>query len=237
MYTLRDGTETEDKRLDRLVLFDEASRRYSIRDILPADAVAPRTHEWRCKTVLNQGRNGACVAFAVAHELIAEPVEVTGVTKRFVVRDIYWEAQKIDPWQGGCYPGAKPRYEGTAVLAGMKAAQRIGAFSGYRWAFGLDDLVVGVGYSGPAVVGLPWYADMEKPNGAGYITPTGKLLGGHCVLCRGVNVERQDFTLRNSWGRRWNHGGDCRISWADMDMLLHQRGEAVFAVERHAVAL
>jgi hypothetical protein len=145
---------------------------------------------------------------------------------------IYHEAQKIDPWPGGDYPGAFPQYEGSSVLAGVQVAQRLGWCSGYNWAFGLNDLILGVGYRGPAILGINWYEGMSTPDSAGFIHVTGKKLGGHCIVDNSVNVKKERFTLHNSWGAGWGINGECYISFADMDRLLREDGEAVFLTGR-----
>jgi hypothetical protein len=71
----------------------------------------------------------------------------------------------------------------------------------------------------------------------GYIHATGDVTGGHCILCRGVNVGEKYFLLRNSWGRNWGKNGDCKISFKDMKKLLANGGESVFFEDRHTVAL
>ena len=183
----------------------------------------------------NQGSEGACVGFGIAHELRARPSEVEGVTS-FMARDIYLEAQKIDPWPGGSYPGAGPQYEGTSVLAGIKVAQKMGYFDSYRWAFGLHDLMLGVGYNGPAVLGVPWYEGMFDIDNKGFIHATGRIMGGHCILCKSVNIKKNYFILHNSWGLGWGNGGDCYISFQDMSTILANDGEAAFMLHRHKVA-
>lgn len=135
---------------------------------------------------------------------------------------------------GNSYPGAKPRYEGTAVLAGMKILQQLGYIKEYRWAFGLDDLVMAVGYKGPVVLGLNWYESMFEPHACGYLHVSGDVAGGHVILCKAVNVPERYFVLHNSWGSEWGRGGDARISWEEMDRLLHEDGEAVVPVGRRS---
>jgi len=195
----------------------------------------PRSYTWRCNSYLDQGSDGACVGFGVSHELIARPAEAKGITYDYAM-ELYWEAQKIDPWEGGAYDGAEPFYEGTSVLAGVKAAQRDGWFDEYRWAFGLNDLILGVGYNGPAVIGVNWYEGMMDTDKHGYIKPTGRALGGHCILCNAINVKKKRFTLHNSWGINWGNNGECYISFHDMDTLLYNNGEAVFFLHRHRKA-
>jgi hypothetical protein len=217
----------------RLEYFDTRSRSFPISSILPQAAV-PRSYSWRVREHFDQGSDGACVAFSLGHELNARPAEVAGITPRWLVEKVYWEAQKIDPWPGGAYPGASPRYEGTSVLAGVKVLHKMGAFEEYRWAFGLQDLIRGVAYNGPAIIGVNWYSGMLNTTASGFIYPTGSLLGGHAVLVRGVNVKERRFTIRNSWGKNWGMNGDAYISFSDMEALLHNRGEAVFAKKRTA---
>ncbi len=102
----------------------------------------------------------------------------------------------------------------------------------YRWAFGLDDLILAVGYAGPAVLGLNWYEGMLQTDTRGYIKPTGKLAGGHAIVCHGVSVKDHYFKLHNSWGKDWGQNGECRITFVDMDKLLREQGEACVPVVR-----
>ena len=226
---LKNGIITGDIRLDRIVHFDEKSKQYPIRQVVSTKK--QRSYTWRCLQNLDQGFEGACVGFGVTHELIARPSEVKDLSNQFS-RNLYFEAQKIDPWDGGAYPGAIPFYEGTSVLAGVKVAQSMGYFKEYRWSFGIDDLILGVGYSGPAVMGLAWYEGMFFPDKDGYIRPTGRLAGGHCILCKGINIKQNRFLLHNSWGKDWGMNGTCYISIDDMNTLLNQDGEAVFFIRR-----
>ena len=231
MITLKDGSETDDIRLDRVQSFDDRSRKYPVRVLVGLKKL--RSYTWRCHAHLDQGAEGACVGFGVSHELAARPSEVPGLTNQFARESIYWEAQKIDDWPGGSYPDAVPTYEGTSVLAGVKIARDLGYFELFYWGFSLNDLALGVGYRGPAVMGLPWMEGMFNTDAAGYIHATGKVAGGHCILCRSVNVRGQYFILRNSWGQAWGMDGDCKISFADMEKLLANGGESVFFTHRH----
>lgn len=231
MVKLRDGSEVTDARLARIVQFDERSREFPIRSKV-GKTKKPRSYTWRCSAYLDQGTEGACVGFAMTHELVARPAVVKNLDGLFAREQVYWEAQKIDPWNGGSYPGATPRYEGTSVLAGIKVLKRLGYIEEYRWAFGLEDLVMAVGYCGPAVLGLPWYEGMFKTWPCGHVHVQGQVAGGHAILCKGVSVKDKTFTLHNSWGKNWGSGGDAKISWSDMDKLLHQQGEAVIPVVR-----
>lgn len=230
---LKNNTFTMNSRLDRVKFFDERSRNYPIRTTVGVRQ--PRSYTWRCNAQLDQGPDGACVGFGVTHELIARPAEVQGLTARYA-KEVYWEAQKIDPWDGGSYPGGYPFYEGTSVLAGVKIVQKLGWIEEYRWAFGIEDLKLGVGYHGPAVIGINWYEGMFYPDSKGYIRPTGQVAGGHCVLVNAINVKEGRFTIHNSWGAGWGNNGECYITFADMAKLLNEDGEACFFLHRHNLA-
>ena len=173
---------------------------------------------------------------AWAHELIARPV-VTLVDHTYARERIYWEAQKIDPWDGGAYPGAAPFYEGTAVLAGAKVCQALGHFAEYRWAFGLRDLILAVGYTGPVVLGINWYEGMFNPDVDGFIRPTGLIAGGHALLVHGVSVSGSYVKIHNSWGPSWGQNGGAKITFTDLERLLNEDGEACIPLRRHARVL
>lgn len=233
MNTLKDGSSVDDLRLDRLEHFDERSRDYPIMAMRRLEAARkPRSYTWRCTKMLDQGREGACVGFAWSHELAARPSEVLTVSDGFARTQVYWEAQKIDPWEGGSYPGASPRYEGSSVLAGAKVIQSMGYIKEYRWAFGLDEVVMTLGYHGPVVLGIPWYESMYRPDKKHFIRPSGRIVGGHAILANGVNVRKGVVRLHNSWGMQWGKLGEAFITFDDLGRLLEQRGEACVAVGR-----
>jgi hypothetical protein len=229
-FKLRNGRVSNDVRLDRLVQFDERSRNYSISEIKNKKKL--RSYTWLCEDYFDQGKEGECVGYALGHELAARPAEVKGLTDKFLIEKIYWEAQKIDPWEGGSYPEANPKYEGTSILAGVKIVKNLNYIKEYRWAFNIDDVVYGIGHNGPAVFGLNWYDGMFKPDSEGFIKPTGELLGGHAILGRAIDIKKGFITLRNSWGRNWGIDGDCYLRIEDLEKLLKEYGECCFLMKR-----
>lgn len=207
--------------LDRREQFDERSRSFDARALL--DTSEPRSYTWGCPAWLDQGREGACVGFAWAHEHAARPYVRPADTA--LAQALYREAQRLDPWPG-------EDYSGTSVLAGAKAAQARGHLSEYRWAFTLADALAVVSRHGPAVAGVNWWTGMFTPDAEGFIRPTGQVAGGHAILVRGVNVRRRTITLRNSWGRSWGRDGDCYLTWDDFGTLLADGGELCVPVRR-----
>lgn len=207
---------------DRVVHFDERSREFPARAAIRS--FAPRSRTWTCYVNLDQGVEGMCAGFAVSHEAASTPAVVPGITNA-VARQVYRQAQRLDEWPG-------ESYSGTSVLAAMKAGKARGWWAGYRWAFGEKDLAFALGYLGPAVLGVNWYAGMETPDAAGQIHATGELMGGHAILCIGYDAAKKLYRLHNSWGKTWCIGGDCFISAVDMVKLLSENGEAAIPMKR-----
>lgn len=240
---LRGGTYTRDPRLDRVPQFDERSRNFPIlAGKVRGEPIAekrPRSYTWRIDGVLDQGNEGACVGFGWAHELRARPAVVQSADGRLARERVYWNAQRIDQWDGGSYPGANPTYEGTSVLAGAQVVQKqLGAMKEYRWAFDLNDLILAVGYAGPAVIGINWYSDMYDPDAKGFLHASGQIVGGHCICIIGVSLRTECFKLVNSWGTGWGipmfglPGGFCYLSFDDMQKLQDEDGEVCVPMGR-----
>jgi hypothetical protein len=232
---LKDGSEVFDRRLDRIAAFDRRSLEFPVRGALNDEQQELVTKTWSVPEntpVLDQGREGACVGFGVTHELLYYPVAVRGLDATFAREKIYWVAQEADPWPGGSYPEASPRYEGTSVMYGVKAAADLGYYKEYRWATSEKEMALGVGYLGPAIIGVDWYEGMFKPNKDGYIRPSGEKMGGHCCLITGINVRSGYYTLHNSWGPSWGHNGNAKISRKDMAKLIADNGEVCIVTQR-----
>lgn len=230
MFKLRDGSKVKDKRLARIYQYDPRNKKFLIKRLIKA--TEPRSYTWRCNLMLDQGNDGSCVGCGITAELAARPAEVQKLNYRFAKEKIYWEAQRNDEWSGGSYPGAKPFYEGTSVLAGVKVAHSLGYFKGYYWADTFKALQMGMAYHGPAVIGINWYEGMFNMQEDGFIYPTGSIAGGHCCLLTQINMKEEYFTLHNSWGDGWADMGAAKISFKTMRRLLAEEGEAVFFVNR-----
>ena len=231
-------TNYENRVVNRLVQFDERSRNF--RAVAEGDDRPVRSYTWSCDVYNDQGSEGACVGYAWSHELSARPV-VYKVGPDFA-QAVYYRARQIDPWPG-------EDYEGTSVLAGIKAVMEtlnergLPLYGGYEWAFGLRETVLTIAYTGPVIFGVNWYYSMYRPDANGFIRPGGSLAGGHAIMGKAVKVVRKDgttgypvvwenvdldksyVTLHNSWGTGYGLGGDARITFRDLDTLLKEQGE------------
>lgn len=250
---LKDGSEVEDPRLDRLVQFDERSREYPIMTkITRQQREEPRSWTWDVGWWLNQRNLGACVGYAFTHELLASPIRVAPTDTdldEFAREEVFHKAQHDDPW-AGCYLGSScpieassDKYEGTSILAGIRTIQELGYINEYRWAFGEDDLWLSLSWFGPVVLGINWYEGMFNPDSEGFIRPTGQVAGGHAIVAyrtRAATGGRSDewYEVWNSWGDDWGGNADdllpgtARISREDMRKLLSEQGEACVPVVR-----
>jgi hypothetical protein len=246
--TLKGGHETEDRRLDRIYMQDLRSLNFLVAARPEVGLIKkPRSYTWLLQQWLDQGAEGACVGFGYAHDLAARPAVVVGITDDYARMSLYYRFQREDPWPGGAYPGASPRYDGTAVLAGAKVCTDMGYYSGYDWALNASEVAQGIAYTGPAVLGLTWHEGMWDADSNGFIHPTGKVIGGHCICAvavkivwkswhsrmfsqnwENVDMERSYITLHNSWGKSWGTNGRVKLSLAELDLLMKDNGEACF---------
>lgn len=248
---LPNGQTATDPRLDRIYELDWRSLNYTVGQELlgqSAPVYRPRSFTWQLDEYLDQGREGACVGFAFCHELAARPQEVQGVVNQFA-RDVYFDAQRVDQWDGGAYPGAAPFYEGTSILAGAQVLQKRGYYESYHWALSAMETAQGVGYFGPAVIGVNWYTGMFNTDPNGFIHPTGRIEGGHAVLVRAVKIvyksprtwkfwrertwqdvdfDRSYVTIWNSWGPDWGVKGTAKLSLTNLERLIKENGDVCF---------
>lgn len=173
----------------------------------------------------------ACAAAANALEVKFHPRAYNfteeGLLREDDARRLYHRAQELDHVHGHDYAG-------TSVLAGLKAGQEAGWWDGYLWALGgtkdvaqvLLQLRVGV------VVGVPWSADLEDPDGWGVIRPGGDDRGGHSLLVVGLKRGPLGgrpgpwFELQQSRGRTEGVGGRVYLHHTQLARLLGGIGEA-----------
>lgn len=211
---------------DRVVRFDERSLTFPSSALVGSAPLVSR--RWLSHhDALNQGQEGECVGHGWAGAVCADPQHEhigRAVLDNPTAEALYEQAQRND--------GSPPdEQSGASVLGGAKAAQQADLIASYTWALSLDDTLAALSAHGPVVLGVNWYTGMFDTDSAGFIAPTGKVEGGHCVVARGISVANEYVLVRNSWGKAWGSLGDCKLHWADLDRLLHEQGEAAVPVK------
>lgn len=254
---LKDGTRVDDVRLDRLPAYDERSRDYQVRQLLERrpDARARPRLRVGSRPTLDQGPNGACVGFSIATGANASPKRHRPVLDATFAREqIYWQAQRVDDWPGGAYPGATPTYEGTSTLYGLKVSQQLGLITSYYWCgagsgSAIDDVVAALSDPGigGVLLGIPWYRSMFTPDqGRIVVDPTSGLAGYHAIWAHsfrqaplpGMRGRQDQVVVQNTWGDDWGLkfygvGGNGLLLASDLETYLLPKavnGEAAVPV-------
>lgn len=185
---------------------------------------------------IDQGNTGTCVGHAWRNFLRAKPImtEKGGPS----AWDIYRNAVVLDVWSDNDQEAKLPDGDrgfasGTSVRAGAQALQVMRRLPSYMWAFNLVDTVNWVLTQGPVVLGTNWYSGMDFPDEYGFCRVFGTFEGGHAYLLRGVNTKTKIATLENSWGDSWGQNGAFYMSFADLERLILEEGEACTAVEQY----
>jgi hypothetical protein len=168
------------------------------------------------------------VGFGWSAELSVGPI--FNRTNNDYAQAYYLAARAIDRAEKRYFPS------GASVLAGAKVALQRGLISGYRWAFGIDDVIDTLVSKGPVVLGINWYESMYQTDLAGKVRMNGSLVGGHCILASGYIQDHPQWRgdwiqWVNSWGPSYGVNGVGYIAVPDLTALLKQNGEACIADE------
>lgn len=193
---LRDGSTTDDARLDRVPLFDDRSRNYQIRELLDDLGAAGSTDYrwWFPGPTLDQGQEGQCVAEGCTDARNGSPVRTKPTMTVYADRQaFYHDCQHADPWRG-CYLGARcpidpdaaDAYGGTAVLTGAQEGKKRGWWKAYRWLGAGSgtleaDLIETLTKVGGVVFGIDWLDGMYSTTPSGLVEVSGTKVGGHAI--------------------------------------------------------
>jgi len=227
MITLRDNSQTTSHRLDLIPSRDNRCLSFPISDILPSQE--PISKVWYTPQCLNQGSTGGCAGFATTGIIRAEPgiQDPLEYDADFAIKNLYWPAQMNDQFYGGEYPGGDGS-QGTTLVAVLKEARNQGLITGWKNAFSIEQMVLGIGYHGPALMGTEWRDGMEHPNRDGLVHYKGRRLGGHAYVAYAVNLPRGKVLFQNSWGNHWGNNGRFWMSLVDAGKMIEDGCEVVF---------
>jgi hypothetical protein len=216
--------------LGRNVYHDSRNLSYPWRRQLPNEMLTSQM--WtRNIPILDQGNVGSCTGneqvgalgtaplfgdLPAAHPLLDESLAV----------EIYSRAETIDG--DGPYP---PQDNGSSGPSVAQVAKSLGLISGYLHCFSLGDVLDAL-ETGPVGIGSNWYDSMDQPGRDGTVTISSgaSVRGGHEYLCRGKDVDKQLLYFDNSWGTGWGAGGSFAYSYATLERLLSEQGDATVSL-------
>lgn len=207
------------RRLGRHVAHDVRSLAFPA---FMAGRIVSITHE-RHAPIFDQGELGSCTGQALAGMLCTEPFQMT--LHREDAEGIYAEATRVDDVHG-TYP---PEDTGSSTLAVLRVAKRRGWIRSYRHAFGLEQCLRALVLR-PGIVGFSWRSGCDHPDSNGVVKYEGPSRGGHEVLLRGIDAERELVWLDNSWGDSWGKRGSFAMTWSDFGVALADWGDAGFGM-------
>lgn len=162
---------------------------------------------WNRGPILSQGKVASCTGQSARAFLDAAP-EMTPPDAGPSALWIYRQAQKVDEWPG-------QDYAGSSVNAACKVLRSRGYIENWYWASSFEEIRSWLLYRGSVIFGLDWYEGCYRPDEGGFIRPTGRRVGGHALLARGISVYGS-VRLQNSWGEDFGESGEAWLSKADL---------------------
>lgn len=217
------------KRLGRNVSHDSRNRRYPHR----RSGRALTSQLWpRNIPILDQGNTGSCTGEEETGALGTGPLwaalspDQRALVGQALAYRLYSDAEVIDG--DGPYP---PYDNGSSGPSAAQAALNMGFIAGYTHCFAVADVLDAL-ETGPVGIGSNWYSSMDSPDSTGLVTvsPDAYVRGGHEYLCRGKDVDLQLLHFDNSWGPSFGVNGSFSYSYATLERLLSEQGDATVSL-------
>jgi hypothetical protein len=214
--------------LGRNLYHDSRNRRYPWQ----ASGRELTSQDWpRHIPILDQGQVGACTGFEQVGALGTGPV-FDALPSAHAALDaklglfIYSGAETIDG--DGPYP---PNDNGSSGPSAAQVAKNLGLISGYLHCFALNDVLDAL-ENGPVGIGSNWYDSMDRPASSGLVavSPGASIRGGHEYLCRGKDMDSRLLHFDNSWGPGFGASGSFSYSFATLERLLGEQGDATVSL-------
>ncbi len=190
--------------------------------------------------MMNQGRCGSCVAFAVIGALESQ----VNIARHTPSSPWAFSPQHLfSCGGGGCSSGWRPGNAMTVLkdtgvpdetcfpyTAGSKGEDiacstacsdagarslKIADYTMPTWLFGSVDSVKTALQKGPLVTTMAVYEDFFYYKSGIYKHTTGSMAGGHAVSIVGYSDAGKYWIVRNSWGEDWGDKGFVKVSWDD----------------------
>lgn len=212
-------------RLGRNVRHDSRNRMFAYRR---TEGRTLTSQYWiRHGAILDQGNLGSCTGNMLVGALECDPLFITMMPGHPVLDEqlavtIYSAAERIDGGTG--YP---PEDEGSTGPSVAQAARDMKLISGWVHCFSLADVLDAL-EDHPLGIGANWYSSFDRPDSSGLvaISSGAQIRGGHEFLCRGKDVDSRLLYFDNSWGDGWGNKGSFSMTYATLERLLGEQGDA-----------
>lgn len=208
-------------RLGRHVEHDPQSRAFGVSVTMRAPLVR-RSWPLRGKP-LNQKKLGSCTTNALCHARNAMAKAPARVLVEADAIELYKAATLLDT-----VPGAYPPHDtGSSGLAACKAAVAAGELGSYQHAFAVGDALSSISVVGPIIIGVNWYEGFDEPQGQrAELVISGSVRGGHEIALLEIDPVARLVRGPNSWGPDFGDHGWFTMSFATLERLLSEDGDA-----------
>lgn len=178
----------------------------------------PKAVEWYFSElpIKDQGQTNTCVGQSCTYlKEVQEYFEHKAVFE-FDANKLYEDCKKIDDYPGdGTFLriGLKILFNDGLSANGLSTPERY-KISSYARLEGVEDMKYALASTGPIVVGIKVYENMENVKEDGFVPESeGSFLGGHAVMITGYDDTRGGFRMVNSWGKEWGIDGTAWLSY------------------------
>lgn len=204
--------------------------------------------------VRDQGRDGACTAFASTAMKGQQEYKECGEWIPLSPRNLYDEAKKIDgspnssgtylrivmkvlQEQGVCLESCCPYRDDGPVTpcAEWKSQAEQYKIASYVRLANLDEIKAALAHLGPVVIGVPVFNNWTSPEGGHIGLPAKyeRTRGGHAICVFGYSDPRQEIFFQNSWGAGWGDQGHGYLSYEFINKHLWDAWSSVDIVLPH----
>lgn len=176
--------------------------------------------------VYDQGEAPTAVACALLAALHAAPIRI-GPSRCPSVEELDRKAREIE---GALGPA-------VTLRSGCKALKELGLITGYRWTYEPFEAAAWLATNRGMVLGLDWYARMDRPDQTGLIRAWRAPSGGHAVFAFHYDQISDTFWIQNSRGEDWggwtirqgrrDYKGCARLPREDLAKLFRDNAEGV----------